>query len=92
MDVPAKVEEQLRSRMKARALRRCDDAVRRYVECTKHRTLSVIWACRNPLNDMNACLHQHTTEQELQKLKTWWVEQGRPGFLHLDADTRIEKE
>lgn len=87
MDVPAKVEEQMRSKLKQKALKRCDALVRTYVECTKERTLSVVWACRDPLRDMNACLQQHTTKEELDKLKKWWLDQGKPGTLHQDAYT-----
>lgn len=33
------------------------------------RSISVVWACRQLNKDMNECLHQYTTDEELEKWK-----------------------
>jgi COX assembly protein 1 len=35
----------LRSKMKAQALKECDEMVAKFAECAEGRTLSVIWSC-----------------------------------------------
>jgi hypothetical protein len=48
--------ELLRERAKKEAMRRCDDVVRQFVECSRPRWLSTIWACRGALQEMNECV------------------------------------
>ncbi|CAN6478776.1 unnamed protein product [Victoria cruziana] len=56
--VKKKVEEALRSKMKEKALKECNDYVAKYAECAKGRTISVAWRCRQQANELNECLHQ----------------------------------
>lgn len=46
----------LRERTKRQAMMTCDDVVRKFVDCTKPRFISAIWACRGELHDMNDCV------------------------------------
>lgn len=48
--------ELLRERAKKEAMRQCDDVVRQFVECSRPRFLSTIWACRSALQEMNDCV------------------------------------
>eukprot|EP00250_Pteridium_aquilinum_P026820 c33647_g1_i1 orf=81-350(+) len=64
-----KVEEALRSKMKAKALRECDALAAKYAECTSGRTLSVVWTCRPQFKLLNECLHQYTNDDVLEEYK-----------------------
>lgn len=46
----------LRERAKKEAMRKCDDVVREFVECSRPRFISTIWACRSALQEMNDCV------------------------------------
>ncbi|KAJ3680742.1 hypothetical protein LUZ60_017020 [Juncus effusus] len=67
--VKKKVEEALRSKMKAKALKECDDLCAKYAECAAGKTLSVIWRCRKQAKDLNECLHQFTNDSVLEEMK-----------------------
>ncbi|XP_073221050.1 uncharacterized protein [Cicer arietinum] len=56
--VKKKVEEALRSKMKQKALKECDEYTKKYAECALGRTLSVVWQCRQQAKELNNCLHQ----------------------------------
>ncbi len=45
-------------KLKQHAMKKCSAEARAYAECTTGRTLSVVWACRQHLNDLNGCLKQ----------------------------------
>ncbi|CEO97300.1 COX assembly mitochondrial protein [Plasmodiophora brassicae] len=65
-----KMEEEIaRKNMYADARKRCDDAIRTFATCAAERSISVVWACRQLNKDMNECLHQYTTDEELEKWK-----------------------
>lgn len=64
-----KVEEALRSKMKAKALQECDALAAKYAECASGRTLSVVWKCRPQFKHLNACLHQYTNDDVLEEYK-----------------------
>ncbi|XP_078165295.1 cytochrome c oxidase biogenesis protein Cmc1-like protein [Carex rostrata] len=67
--VKKKVEEALRSKMKAKALKECDVLCEKYAQCAYGRTISVIWRCRKEANDLNECLHQYTNDSVLEEMK-----------------------
>mmetsp|Transcript_34668 Transcript_34668/g.48058 ORF Transcript_34668/g.48058 Transcript_34668/m.48058 type:complete len:88 (+) Transcript_34668:122-385(+) len=78
-EVPMKVEEALKYKMKREALQKCGDACRLYADCSRHRLLSVVWACRPQLNDLNACLSNHTTDAVLNDYKRAFLESKSEG-------------
>lgn len=41
-----------------RAYKLCDPVVKPYVDCTKHRLISLLWACRDEKAQMADCLHE----------------------------------
>eukprot|EP00249_Psilotum_nudum_P000673 c12765_g1_i1 orf=304-576(+) len=72
--VQKKVEEALRSKMKARALKECDALVAKFADCAKGRTLSVAWRCRAESRELNECLHQYTNDGVLEEFKKQYVQ------------------
>ncbi|KAI5684268.1 hypothetical protein M9H77_05496 [Catharanthus roseus] len=67
--VKKKVEEALRSKMKQKALKECNQYTAKYAECASGRTLSVIWQCRQQAKELNECLHQFTNDSVLEEMK-----------------------
>ncbi|CAH9067225.1 unnamed protein product [Cuscuta europaea] len=67
--VKKKVEEALRSKMKQKALKECDEYAAKYAECAIGKTLSVVWKCRKQAKELNNCLHQFTNDAVLEKMK-----------------------
>ncbi|CAL5367377.1 unnamed protein product [Camellia sinensis] len=67
--VKKKVEEALRSKMKQKALKQCDQYTAKYAECAAGRTLSVVWQCRKQAKELNKCLHQYTNDSVLEEMK-----------------------
>ncbi|XP_058751224.1 uncharacterized protein LOC131624297 [Vicia villosa] len=67
--VKKKVEEALRSKMKSKALKECDEYTKKYAECALGRTLSVVWQCRQQAKELNTCLHQFTNDSVLEEMK-----------------------
>ncbi|XP_062153150.1 uncharacterized protein LOC133861382 [Alnus glutinosa] len=67
--VKKKVEEALRSKMKQKALKECDQYTSKYAQCSLGRTLSVVWQCRKQAKELNDCLHQYTNDSVLEEMK-----------------------
>eukprot|EP00897_Mesotaenium_endlicherianum_P009604 jgi/Mesen1/8672/ME000508S08052 len=68
-----KVEEALRSKMKARALKECDGAAKEFADCARGRVMSVVWACRAQAKQLNECLYKFTNDQVLDSYKREWL-------------------
>mmetsp|Transcript_9256 Transcript_9256/g.18539 ORF Transcript_9256/g.18539 Transcript_9256/m.18539 type:complete len:98 (-) Transcript_9256:90-383(-) len=81
MDVPAKAEEALRSKMKHIAHKSCDGAIRAFVDCSKRHNLGVVWMCRGENAQMNECVRDYTTDAVLESIKRQWVEAGKPSNI-----------
>ncbi|KAB5516579.1 hypothetical protein DKX38_027227 [Salix brachista] len=67
--VKKKVEEALRSKMKQKALKQCEEYASKYAQCASGRTLSVVWQCRKQAKELNECLHQYTNDAVLEEMK-----------------------
>ncbi|GAY43930.1 hypothetical protein CUMW_078360 [Citrus unshiu] len=67
--VKKKVEEALRSKMKQKALKECDQYTSKYAQCASGRTFSVVWKCREQAKELNNCLHQYTNDTVLEEMK-----------------------
>ncbi|CAN6478775.1 unnamed protein product [Victoria cruziana] len=76
--VKKKVEEALRSKMKEKALKECNDYVAKYAECAKGRTISVAWRCRQQANELNECLHQYTNDSVLEDMRRNYILEQEP--------------
>ncbi|SAL96206.1 hypothetical protein [Absidia glauca] len=55
--------------LKEKALKRCHESVKEFVECSKEHNVTVMWTCRSKLKTMNSCLNEWTSREELDKLK-----------------------
>ncbi|KAF8898612.1 hypothetical protein BD779DRAFT_1607370 [Infundibulicybe gibba] len=51
-------EETLLKTTKARALQECDSVVKEFAECASGRTISVAWACKDKLKNVQSCMVQ----------------------------------
>ncbi|KAH6803698.1 Cytochrome c oxidase biogenesis protein Cmc1-like protein [Perilla frutescens var. frutescens] len=79
--VKKKVEEALRSKMKTKALKECDQYVAKYAV---GRTLSVVWQCRTQAKVLNKCLHQYTNDSVLEQMKKeYMLQEEAKGSLSL---------
>ncbi|KAJ4707114.1 COX assembly mitochondrial protein [Melia azedarach] len=67
--VKKKVEEALRSKMKQKALKECDQYTSKYAQCSAGRTISIVWQCRKQAKELNNCLHQYTNDAVLEEMK-----------------------
>ncbi|XP_011021225.1 PREDICTED: uncharacterized protein DDB_G0275933 [Populus euphratica] len=67
--VKKKVEEALRSKMKQKALKQCEEHASKYAQCATGRTMSVVWQCRKQAKELNECLHQYTNDAVLEEMK-----------------------
>ncbi|CAO1619074.1 unnamed protein product [Parajaminaea phylloscopi] len=71
-------EDQLRKDIKAQGLKKCDDVVRKFAECSTGRTVSVAWACRGEHRAVQQCLAQHTSPEALERARKQWLIENRP--------------
>ncbi|WZN67150.1 cytochrome c oxidase biogenesis protein Cmc1 [Chloropicon roscoffensis] len=78
LEVPAKAEEALRSKMKHLAHKQCDGAIRDFVQCSKEAGILVVIKCREHNKRMNECVSDYTTAEVLEGIKRQWVDAGRP--------------
>ncbi|XP_050228773.1 COX assembly mitochondrial protein 2 [Mercurialis annua] len=78
--VKKKVEEALRSKMKQKALKGCEELTSKYAQCASGRTLSVVWQCRQQAKELNLCLHQFTNDAVLEEMKKdYMLQQNQKG-------------
>ncbi|XP_020253378.1 uncharacterized protein DDB_G0275933 [Asparagus officinalis] len=79
--VKKKVEEALRSKMKQKALKQCEQYTAKYAECAVGKTISVVWSCRKQAKELNECLHQFTNDGVLEEMKKNYMleQQGKQG-------------
>ncbi|KAK9808881.1 hypothetical protein WJX72_005664 [[Myrmecia] bisecta] len=73
-----KVEEALLYKLKQHAMKSCAHYAKAYAECCSGRVMSMVWACRGELADLNGCLHKHTKDEVLSEVKRRWMEAGQP--------------
>ena len=56
--VSSAVDEVLKYKIKLEALEKCKPEIEKYVSCTKGRTLSLAWACKEQLYTLKRCTGQ----------------------------------
>ncbi|KAG8933815.1 hypothetical protein FRC02_011137 [Tulasnella sp. 418] len=66
-------EEALWKTTKARAMKACDEEVQAFAACAQGRTVSVVWACRGPLQVMQKCIYQYTNPDNMDMLRAEYV-------------------
>lgn len=55
-EVPIKVEKVLRAQLADRAKERCKPIIEEYAACCKYRTVTVVYACKKYLVELNKCM------------------------------------
>lgn len=56
--IPSEEFPALRSKMKQKALKECNQYASKYALCAAGKTISVAWHCRKQAKELNDCLHQ----------------------------------
>lgn len=77
----AKEKEALRSFMKRRAAKRCQQEQAQYAACIE-RVGMFVWRCRPEAKAMNNCFAQYTSNAELTRLESRWLNDGKPSLQH----------
>jgi len=62
-------EETLLKTTKSYALQKCDDIVRAFATCASGRTISVAWACREKLQEVQGCMIQFTGPEPMERVR-----------------------
>jgi len=62
-------EEALLKATKAAALKNCDPVVKAFADCASGRIISVAWACRDKLNEVQSCMIQFTGPEPMEKVQ-----------------------
>ncbi|ORY28617.1 hypothetical protein BCR39DRAFT_534407 [Naematelia encephala] len=83
-------ETDLMDRMRKEALVKCEDVVREYVECTKSRTVTIGWACKDQLKAWTECMHRHVTQETIDAAKLDYL--ATRGDKEKEAIERLKKE
>jgi len=66
-------EETLVKTTKARALKECDAFVKAFADCTSGRTISVAWACKEPLKSVQQCMIQYTGPEPMEAVRAEYL-------------------
>ncbi|KIO34100.1 hypothetical protein M407DRAFT_240735 [Tulasnella calospora MUT 4182] len=77
-------EEALFKATKARALKECDVVVKEFANCASGRYFSVIWACKDKLKAMQACVYQYTNPDNMDQLRAEYIRLRRDKGVTLD--------
>mmetsp|Transcript_6329 Transcript_6329/g.12614 ORF Transcript_6329/g.12614 Transcript_6329/m.12614 type:complete len:94 (+) Transcript_6329:196-477(+) len=62
-------EEVVRTKVSKNARKKCDPAIREFIECAKGRTVSIAWKCREQRDVMNECMKLYTTPQHFREMR-----------------------
>ncbi|KAJ3101501.1 hypothetical protein HDU97_001316 [Phlyctochytrium planicorne] len=62
-------EEKILKTLKKTAMTKCQPAVRAFVDCSTHKTVSLFFSCHDLNKKMNECLSQYTTDTERDTLR-----------------------
>lgn len=80
-------EDALLKSTKAKALRECDDVVKRFAECATGRTISIVWACRDDHRAVQQCMQQYTNAERMEELRREFIKQRDATFTTPSAGT-----
>ncbi|KIS67175.1 uncharacterized protein UMAG_12296 [Mycosarcoma maydis] len=75
-------EDTLMKQQKAKALKQCRAQMQDFVECSKTRTISMLWSCRDQKHALRDCLRTYTSEEAMEREKQTFLQQPR------DSDSR----
>ncbi|SPO23938.1 related to CMC1 - mitochondrial intermembrane space copper-binding protein [Ustilago trichophora] len=69
----------LMKQQKAKALKECKEQMEAFVECSKTRTISMLWSCRDQKKALGECLRVYTSEETMEREKQIFLAQARSG-------------
>ncbi|SJX65102.1 related to CMC1-mitochondrial intermembrane space copper-binding protein [Sporisorium reilianum f. sp. reilianum] len=69
----------LMKQQKAKALQECKAQMEAFVECSKTRTISMLWSCREQKQALSECLRVYTSEEAMEREKQLFLQQARSG-------------
>ncbi|CDU25038.1 related to CMC1-mitochondrial intermembrane space copper-binding protein [Sporisorium scitamineum] len=67
----------LMKQQKAKALKECKAQMEAFVECSKTRTISMLWSCRDQKQALGDCLRVYTSEEAMEREKQIYLQQAR---------------
>ncbi|KAG5366548.1 hypothetical protein CJU89_0981 [Yarrowia sp. B02] len=79
-----KEENEVREETRRLARLACADVLKVFSECTKGRTVSMLWACRIEKSAMMDCMASHSTMEDFDK--------ARDEFVQKKADAMAENK
>ncbi|KAF5375295.1 hypothetical protein D9758_000157 [Tetrapyrgos nigripes] len=66
-------EEELLKATKAQAMKECDTVVKAFADCMSARFISVAWACRGQLRELEACMVQYTGPEPMEIVRSEYL-------------------
>lgn len=66
-------EDTLLKTTKARALQECDAVVKAFADCASGRTISVAWACKDALKNVQECMVQYTGPEPMEEVRAEYL-------------------
>ncbi|PWN93968.1 hypothetical protein FA10DRAFT_264565 [Acaromyces ingoldii] len=70
-------EDALLKETKQEALKKCDDVVKDFAQCSSGRTVSVAWACRDQHRKLQDCLKQYTGPEAMEEKRRAYLKEHR---------------
>ncbi|SNX86383.1 related to CMC1 - mitochondrial intermembrane space copper-binding protein [Melanopsichium pennsylvanicum] len=75
----------LMKQQKAKALKECKEQMEAFVECSKTRTISMLWSCSDQKKALGECLRVYTSDEALEREKQIFLSQPRSGEMDSNA-------
>ncbi|OAL40599.1 hypothetical protein AYO20_00335 [Fonsecaea nubica] len=74
LPLSASQEAEVRNLFHKRVRTRCADVIKDFADCTRGRTISVAWTCREQHLAMNSCMIQYATKAEEDAAREEWFQ------------------
>ncbi|PVU94680.1 hypothetical protein BB561_002350 [Smittium simulii] len=75
-------EEEVRKLQRKEVYRLCDSIIKDFVDCSKARTVTVFWACKEQKKNMAFCLAEKETSELLDQVRHDYLYEKK--ILHKD--------
>src|SRR5690242_16239377 len=71
--IPNQAEEALRYRLRNFGSTMCSDFMKKFAQCTKNKTISVVYKCRDEHRELTECLNEIVNEPNLNQLRHAYI-------------------
>ena len=81
-------ETKVHKMMQKRAAEKCEPLILDFIRCSRDRTISMAWACREQKKEMVLCMHNLTREDHLEEARAIFMrerEQARRAAIEAQA-------